>query len=227
MNIEFIIGKDRVVAQTLKEDVRDRILAAGLQVFAVSGYRGASMGAIAEAAGISTGNTYRYYPSKEELFDGVVSPSFVKTFKSLLRGRVKSLDGVSDIDQLDPSALYHSVSEQLMQYTVENRLRMVILLRGSAGSRYEGFADELVDYLSELAVAHFQAMDPRLSLTPHMHINLTSIYRNFVGTLADILEKFEDEDDIRDTVAGFTTYHLYGLKAFFDRASTLKENPNA
>ena len=55
------------MAQVLKDHVRERIVEAATEVFAARGFGGAAMSAIAEAAGISTGNVYRYFPTKEDV----------------------------------------------------------------------------------------------------------------------------------------------------------------
>lgn len=47
---------------------RTRITRAARQLVAQSGFRGASIAAVAKAAGLSTGAIYRYFPSKAELF---------------------------------------------------------------------------------------------------------------------------------------------------------------
>ena len=54
--------------QTLKPELEARVLDAAEAVFAESGYAGATMAAIAERAGMSTGNVYRYFANKEALF---------------------------------------------------------------------------------------------------------------------------------------------------------------
>ncbi len=56
------ISKDR------EEEVRRRILEAGITVFEQRGFARASMTAIAAEAGMSAGATYTYFSSKEELF---------------------------------------------------------------------------------------------------------------------------------------------------------------
>jgi len=47
---------------------RTRITRAARQLVAQGGFRGASIAAVAKAAGLSTGAIYRYFPSKAELF---------------------------------------------------------------------------------------------------------------------------------------------------------------
>lgn len=49
-------------------DNRERIVRAARKLIASDGFRGASMTAVAAAAGLSTGALYRYFPSKAELY---------------------------------------------------------------------------------------------------------------------------------------------------------------
>jgi AcrR family transcriptional regulator len=201
--------------QILKDAVRDRIVGAALEVFAADGYAGATMGGIAATAGISTGNVYRYFPGKRELFDAVIPPAFARRFRTLLRRRVRALDGVSDVRGLAADAPYHLASEELLRFSIEHRLRVIVLLARAGGSRYEGFDERTVEDLVRLAVAHFTALDPATELTRSMLFDLTEIYRAFVRVLVRILESFESESTIREAVEAYTRYHLAGLASFF------------
>jgi AcrR family transcriptional regulator len=55
--------------------MRHRIMEGAERAFAVSGYRGTSVPAIAGQAGVSVGLIYRYFSSKEELFLSVCQAS--------------------------------------------------------------------------------------------------------------------------------------------------------
>src|SRR5215813_14602025 len=55
----------------LQSDRRDEILAAAQRCFVRSGFHGASMQDICQAAGMSPGNLYRYFPSKEAIIAGI------------------------------------------------------------------------------------------------------------------------------------------------------------
>src|SRR5215475_3238699 len=75
MNVRFIIGVStfsmrRANAQ-LKADRRDEILAAAQTCFARSGFHQTSMQEICTQAGMSPGNLYRYFRSKEEIIAGI------------------------------------------------------------------------------------------------------------------------------------------------------------
>ena len=54
--------------QYLKTDVRNRILESAEEEFRQNGYLNASIRTIAENAGISLGNVYRYFSNKEALW---------------------------------------------------------------------------------------------------------------------------------------------------------------
>src|ERR1700755_429060 len=60
----------RINAQ-LKSDRQAEILAAAQRCFVRSGFHGASMQDICAEAGMSAGNLYRYFPSKEALIAGI------------------------------------------------------------------------------------------------------------------------------------------------------------
>jgi AcrR family transcriptional regulator len=57
--------------EQLRYDRRDEILAAAQRCFVRSGFHGASMQDICAEAGMSPGNLYRYFPSKEALVAGI------------------------------------------------------------------------------------------------------------------------------------------------------------
>jgi AcrR family transcriptional regulator len=52
---------------------RERILAAGLRLFANQTYQAVTMDRVAEAAGVAKGTLYLYFPSKEALYLGILS----------------------------------------------------------------------------------------------------------------------------------------------------------
>lgn len=66
---EFII-----MAQVLKEEVRDKIITAAKEEFLKKGYKDASMRSIARKSKMTVGNLYRYFSGKEELIVQIVSP---------------------------------------------------------------------------------------------------------------------------------------------------------
>lgn len=204
------------MAQHLKDQVQQSIVEAALAVIAHKGVAGATMAQIGRAAGVSTGNIYRYYRNKEVLFEALISDAFVARFVSLIRRRIDALEGVEDYRTLGPAAAYNTVSAELLEFCIENRLRVVILLGRCQGTRLEGFARQFADGLVKGAIAHFAGLRPDRKVTRSMRFGLEVIYRNFVDAMVRIFEHFEDPPAIRQAVADYSRYHLVGLKSFFE-----------
>jgi AcrR family transcriptional regulator len=204
------------MAQVLKDDVKHAIAAGAVAVFARDGYQGATMASIAKAAGISTGNVYRYFSSKEELFDAVIDASFVSRFLRLLRGQVKSARGHADLGALPKDAPYLVASEELLGFSIEHRLRVVVLLGRAGGSRCQGFAEKVAQELVERAIAHFQELRPGLALAAPARLAVEQAYRSLVATMVLVLATYDDERSIRMAVATYARFHLAGLKTLFE-----------
>lgn len=61
------------VQHKLEELRREQILAAAIKVFSEKGFRVAKMQEVADAAGVSNGTVYNYFPSKDELLLALLS----------------------------------------------------------------------------------------------------------------------------------------------------------
>lgn len=203
--------------QVLKEEVQRRIVESALRVFADKGYLTATMAEIAEGAGISTGNVYRYYDTKESLFDAALDPSTVERFKVLLQARVRALTGVSETPS---GAAWISASEELMRFTIDNRLRVIVLLsrERARGSRLATHARETVDDLVRYALEYQEATagaGGRERPTQTYQFVLEQIYENLIETTSRVLAEYDEEAAIREAIAHYTRYHLAGLRMLF------------
>ena len=67
----------------LTDEKQAALLEAGIAAFARAGFRGASIGAIAGAAGTSVGVLYKYYENKEAFFDACLRHS-LRSLEALL-----------------------------------------------------------------------------------------------------------------------------------------------
>src|SRR3954471_12943102 len=68
-----------------KEERREAVLDAALEVFAEAGYAGASTEAIAVKAGISQPYVFRLFGTKKELFKAIVTRCFRETLEAFQR----------------------------------------------------------------------------------------------------------------------------------------------
>ncbi|MBN2056135.1 helix-turn-helix transcriptional regulator, partial [bacterium] len=142
------------MAQYLKDAIRDRIIDAAAIQFANRGYADATVKDIAAGAGISTGNVYRYFPTKQALFEAVLPSCFRTEFLELLDRRFLALQGQPDIRGLPAESPYFLWSEKLLSFCITNRHRIIILLSRTEGTPLDSFAARMKDMMAKAALAH-------------------------------------------------------------------------
>jgi AcrR family transcriptional regulator len=106
------IGRRRAAAQgegrTAYRERRQEIIAAAAGLFKTHGFRGTSIGQIAEALGTDRATLYYYIGSKEELFDEVVSDE--------ARANVARVQAIRDGEGAAPDKLRRLVTELMDSY---------------------------------------------------------------------------------------------------------------
>lgn len=152
------------------EQTRRRILDAALDLLVERGYEGATMRAVAESAGVSLGNAYYYYRSKEHLvqgFYGRTHAEHLAACEEILateRDLGRRLTGVmrAKIDTLapyhrfaavlfktaaDPDGPLHPLSDASRPVRAESTALFAEVLRGSSARAPEDLEDELPNLL--------------------------------------------------------------------------------
>lgn len=198
------------MAQFLKDHIRETIIAFALEEFAKRGFSGASMTEIAEHAGVSTGNIYRYFKNKKHLFETAMSASFVKTFLKKIRQRVHAFPIGKQPNEIANNSPYSVISQELLQFTIENRLRVIILLEGAKDTIYENFANKLQIELAETAINALK-LKKLYNDFEMIFALINDIYGNFLHSLCTVLRRYSDESVIKSAIAVCSSYHLGGL----------------
>jgi AcrR family transcriptional regulator len=196
--------------QVLKDEVRERIASAALAGFAKGGYAATTMNDIARAAGMAVANLYRYHRSKDELFAAVVPAAMVARFEALLEKSVREHAALIGADR----ASSEGAGRELLDFWIEHRLRVVILLDRAQSSVHEQFPQRFVSRLVALSIAELRASNPDLVVPREARIVLEQIFENTRRMIAKILESSDDERAIRRAVAAFRAYQVAGLEAF-------------
>jgi AcrR family transcriptional regulator len=124
--------------QVLKPEIRSSILSNALEEFYQYGYSQASMRAIASKVGITVGNIYRYFLSKEDLFNVILEP----VRNAIIE--VAHVDEQLNIIKIDTreeaSLIVDSILSLMKHYTKE----LFILIFNSEGSMYEFMKEDLI-----------------------------------------------------------------------------------
>lgn len=122
--------------QIQKDTIRKRILDAALEEFLITGYTQSSMRNIAQQSGITAGNIYSYFSGKDDLFETLMGET-VEQLQSLVFMEVPK-----DVPLTEQgiTEMAHSISSVFL----ENRIQFLILMDGSAGSKYENIKNDLI-----------------------------------------------------------------------------------
>ena len=123
--------------QVLKEEIRSSILENATLLFMEEGFRRGSMRDISRLCGVSLGNLYHYFASKEEILLGIVSPCM---------DELEALLGANCLEDVP------SLSSALCGFLYTYRTPLHILLLESEGSKVESFAKTLPERLSQWAL---------------------------------------------------------------------------
>lgn len=196
--------------QVLKPEVRDRILSAAVVAFATKGYAAATMNDIARSAGVAVANLYRYYANKEELFAAAVPEPLVERFEALLDASVRAHAHQAGL----PRPADEAAARELLEFWIEHRHAVVILLARAGGSIHQSFAERFVARLVTRSLAEIRAAHPGVTVTREARLVLQNIFENTRRMLATILVNYDDAAAIRRAIAGFRSYQVAGLAAF-------------
>lgn len=186
------------MVQVLKPAVRARIQDAALRCFATDGYPGTSMAAVAAAAHTAAANLYRYYGSKQELFNAVVPQDLADRHDTLLDTRVAALT------QEAPNA--QAAAAELLGFWLDHRLAMVVLLDRADGTP---FADYPAAFVQRLVRHAEQALNGRPS--PAQYEILQLVFDNTRRAIARILATGTDREETAALITAFWSYQLPGL----------------
>lgn len=197
--------------QVLKPEIRARILAAGLEVFARQGYEGTPMSAIAEEAGLGAASLYRYYASKAELFDAAITRELATEFERLLELRVRALGEQPSSTPFSPNRDY---GREMLDFWLANRLAVVVLLDRAGGTPYAHYGERFVSLLVKSTLAQMRAHTPNLEIAPAPRFVLTRIFESTRRTLAEILAHSANERVLREAIEAFWSYQIPGLYGF-------------
>lgn len=206
------------MVQVLKESVKTQILCAAEKLFSSLSYKQATMGKIAKEAGIATGNIYKYFPNKDALFYEIITPSFVEDFSVLTAQRVDALNQPLRLPELD--SIIDKEAGKLLDFWIENRLKVVILLSSSEGSKYESFYQDYIQSMFEQSIMQLPVLQPNIEDDLFFKFTFKTQLVDTVNGVVSILKSFEKESDIAKAFTSSWKYHHAGIQALIEWHST-------
>ncbi|WP_028263826.1 TetR/AcrR family transcriptional regulator [Atopobium fossor] len=187
--------------QVLKEEVRERILAAAIQVFYEKDFRSAKMQDIAKLADVSASLLYSYFKNKEKLFEAVVS-SVPLDFDRIAHEEESILADT-------PSERFQIAAKgPLLDMLVHHKL-LVILVDKSQGTAYEHTKDDFVKSIER----HIRFMVNRHASLHYPDLLAHVLANNFVESLMEVARHYRSKNEARDMLALIAQCYYEGVNS--------------
>lgn len=135
--------------QYQKDEVREKILEEALKEFDKSGYEGASIRNIARNASTSVGNFYKYFKSKDDLYEKLIGSVYYELVDCLEKFyKVEFDDNMENI--------FCWLMEKLMNIVKNKSVEFSVLLNKSSGSKYENCKITFVEYITNTVIKNIR-----------------------------------------------------------------------
>jgi AcrR family transcriptional regulator len=193
-----------VMAQILKEVIKNKIHEMAVEEFFNHDYRSATLRSIAGKAGIPVGLIYSYYKNKADLFDAVVRPVYL-TIKQVLLTPVT----FNTIDQSIVDFHLQTEIAALLEILENSRKVFIILLEKSKGTQYESAREDFIQF----TMTHIQnRLRGKLKNENEIDNLLYHILaNNFMETLLEIARHYKSREWASRMMNILTQQYFLGL----------------
>lgn len=184
--------------QIKKDEIYQRILSISKKLFIHNGYEKTSLRMVADKCFISKSNIYRYFRSKEEIYETLVGKARQSVVKAIGHFGSKDYAGNYTVDKIE------DVSTALAKVMSKHREGLLIMLK-AVGSKDRAM-------LTEMMTGFFVEACPIED--EEFKIQIVSI---LIMGLTDILLKYSDEDEISYRLRLLVSYHYLGLNGIKEK----------
>jgi AcrR family transcriptional regulator len=197
--------------QILKDEVKQSIRQAALAEFKKHGYLKASIRQIADSAGITPGNIYRYFKSKDDLFDELIQP-IQEQLAEVLRVCKQEVDDTLCTALSDHLLILRRIDASLMLLFKESSTELTILLNLSEGSRFASAKQDMITLVHQIISEVFTAeIAPSGTLPEKEQLAASMIATTMIEGICLILRDHEDGDTIKMLVDELLYLYCTGI----------------
>ncbi|MCE2615820.1 MAG: TetR/AcrR family transcriptional regulator [Phocaeicola sp.] len=198
--------------QTLKTDIEQRILEVAHQEFIENGVQRTCIRNVARKAGVTVGNLYHYFDSKDALFCEVMRPLLTALDRYILSHNDEERLSL-DVFELRQQHIDYMFS--MFAIVKEFRPELRLLLFNAEGTSLEGYKNKVIDHQMQVGVEYLRLMKERY---PHLNINISPFLLHLTCsswmTLFCELVEHEDysEEEIKLALRQYANYGIAGWK---------------
>lgn len=176
--------------QYLKDEVKNEIEKEALKEFREFGYKGTSIRSIAKNSNTSVGNIYKYFSSKDDLYENLIGTVYYRL-----------MDYINQFDKVElnykAELIFYELMEKIMEIFNENSAEIAILLNKSEGSKYENCKNNFTNFVTRIVTEKmkYELSVEGKNLKDDFVIYLIS--HSLVESISIILERHDDGSEVR------------------------------
>ena len=202
---------------TKAEDTEKNILNTARKHFLKDGFSGASLRNIVKDAGLTTGAFYKYYPTKEALFDALTDPYIEHIYQ--IYDRV-----VEDFEKLSAKEQTSNMSDtsgdgidQMIDYIYEHYDNFRLLLKCGDSGKFETFIHNMVDREMRSSLEYVKKMKEDGIEIPIVGESLMHmIYTGFFSSIFQIIEHDIDKETAKRNVNKLREFNTGGWERLWN-----------
>lgn len=193
------------------EKTREKILDTAIKHFLRDGFSGASLRSIVKDAGLTTGAFYKYYPTKEMLFDALVNP-YVEHIYEIYDEILAEFEKLSALDQTNNmSTCATDGMDQMVDYIYDHYDHFRLLLKCGDSGKYEEFIHIMVDREMKSSHKYMQTMKKSgMDLSNVDESLMHMIYTGFFCSVFQIIEHDMNRDIAKKNVHQLKEFNMGG-----------------
>ena len=202
---------------TKAEDTEKNILNTARKHFLKDGFSGASLRNIVKDAGLTTGAFYKYYPTKEALFDALTDP-YIEHIYQIYDRVVEDFEKLSAKEQTsNMSDTSGDGMDQMIDYIYEHYDNFRLLLKCGDSGKFETFIHNMVDREMRSSLEYVKIMKEDGIEIPIVGESLMHmIYTGFFSSIFQIIEHDIDKETAKRNVHKLREFNTGGWERLWN-----------
>lgn len=202
---------------TKAEDTEKNILNTARKHFLKDGFSEASLRNIVKDAGLTTGAFYKYYPTKEALFDALTDP-YIEHIYQIYDRVVEDFEKLSAKEQTsNMSDTSGDGMDQMIDYIYEHYDNFRLLLKCGDSGKFETFIHNMVDREMRSSLEYVKKMKEDGIEIPIVGESLMHmIYTGFFSSIFQIIEHDIDKETAKRNVHKLREFNTGGWERLWN-----------
>ncbi len=199
------------------EETQRNILLTAKRHFLSDGLTGASLRNIVKDAGLTTGAFYKYYPTKEALFDALTDP-YLEHIYEIYDQVVSEFEKLSADDQTkNMASISDEGMEQMLDYVYDHYDNFKLLLKCGDSGKYEDFIHGMVDREIKSSHRYLEKMKEDGVEVPVVDDSLMHmIYTGFFSSIFQIIEHDIDRITAKENIKQLKQFNIGGWERLWN-----------